>query len=168
MLNESNNTQEQELVLPEKLFDNDEPEINDVAIIDKEEKIDTVSEKQNEKEEEKTVAEQETAEIAEARSRAHAQIERLSRETGFSGPWGNLFRTYPSLSRNDAFKQLGDAVKSGRTPLEAYQQRLLEEKERELEIVRSTATATMRSIGTVAQENTEQELDDFLIGFYSV
>lgn len=168
MFNENNNTQEQELVLPEKLFDNEEPEVKDAAKIAEEEKIEAVSEKQNENEEEKKIPSEDAGEIENARSRALAQVERLSRDNGFSGPWGTLFRTYPSLSRNDAFEQLGDAVKGGMTPLEAYQQKLLAEKEQELESMRSTATATKRSIGTVSEENTEQKLDDFLIGFYSV
>lgn len=168
MFEENNNSQEQELALPEKLFDNDEPEINDTAEIAEEEKNEVVSETQNETEEETASPEVDAAEIENARSRALAQVERLSRNTGFSGPWGSLFRTYPELSRNDAFEQLGDAVSGGMTPLEAYQQKLLEEKERELEMMRSTATARKRSIGTVAEENTERKLDDFLAGFYSV
>lgn len=167
MFNE-NNTHEQELVLTEKNSDNCEPEINDTSKIAEEEKGVEVSEEQTPKEEAKTILAQEHEKIADARSRALAQVERMSRETGFSGPWGSLFRAYPSLSRKDAIKQLGDAVKGGMTPIEAYQQKLLEEKERELETMRSTATATKRSIGTVTEENTEQELDDFLIGFYSV
>ena len=166
MFSENNNTQE--LALQEEIFDNAEPEINDTAKIAEEEKGEAVSEKQNEKEEEKASPADESAEIENARSRALAQVERLSIEKSFSGPWGNLFREYPSLSRNDAFKQLGDAVKGGMTPLEAYQKKLLEEKEQELESIRSTATATKRSIGAVVEENTEQQLDDFLIGFYSV
>ncbi len=168
MFNENNKTQEQEIVLPEKTFDNGEPEINDTAKIAEEDNGAVVSEKQNEKEEEKTAPAQEPEDVAEARSRALAQVERLSREKGFSGPWGNLFRAYPSLSRKDAIRELGDVVKSGMSPLEAYQQKLLAEKEQELKTLRSSATATKRSIGAVAEENTEQQLDDFLIGFYSV
>lgn len=168
MFEENNNTQEQELALPEKLFDDDEPEINDTAEIAGEEKGEAVSENQNETEEKTASPEVDAAEIENARSRAHAQVERLSRDTGFSGPWGSLFRAYPELSRNDAFKQLGDAVNGGMTPLEAYQQKLLEEKERELKTMRSTTTARNRSIGTVTEESTERKLDDFLAGFYSV
>ncbi|MBQ6697748.1 MAG: hypothetical protein IJN09_01740 [Oscillospiraceae bacterium] len=168
MFEESNNTQEQELALPEKLFDDDETEINDTAEIAEEEKSEAVSETQNETEEEPASPEADAEEIENARSRALAQVERLSRDTGFSGPWGSLFRAYPALSRNDAFEQLGDAVNGGMTPLEAYQQKLLEEKERELEMIRSTSTARKRSIGAVVEENTESELDDFLAGFYSV
>lgn len=170
MFEENNNTQEQELELPEKLFDNDEPEINDTAEIAEEAKGEAVSENQNQNETEDEAAGPgvDAAEIENARSRAHAQVERLSRDTGFSGPWGSLFRAYPTLSRSDAFKQLGDAVNGGMTPLEAYQQKLLEEKERELEAMRSTATARNRSTGTVTEESTERRLDDFLAGFYSV
>ncbi len=164
MLNENNKTQEQEIVLPEKTLDNVEPEINDTEKFAEEDNGIVVSEK----EEDKTVPAQEPEDIAEARSRALAQVERLSREKGFSGPWGNLFRAYPSLSRKDAIRELGDVVKSGMSPLEAYQKKLLAEKEQELETLRNSATATKRSIGAVAEENTEQQIDDFLIGFYSV
>ncbi len=164
MLNENNKTQEQEIVLPEKTLDNVEHEINDTEKFAEEDNGIVVSEK----EEDKTAPAQEPEDIAEARSRALAQVERLSREKGFSGPWGNLFRAYPSLSRKDAIRELGDVVKSGMSPLEAYQKKLLAEKEQELETLRNSATATKRSIGAVAEENTEQQLDDFLIGFYSV
>ena len=142
--NTTNNipAQEQESTATEAVSDNNiETEINDTAKIAEEENGTAVSENTNAKEEDTAATEQEPEDVTEARSRALAQIERMSREKGFSGPWGNLFREYPTLSRADAVKDLA---------------------------LRSSSTATGRAIGDVAENNKEQELDDFLIGFYSV
>ncbi len=169
--NTTNNipAQEQESTATEAVSDNNiETEINDTAKIAEEENGTAVSENTNAKEEDTAATEQEPEDVTEARSRALAQIERMSREKGFSGPWGNLFREYPTLSRADAVKDLEAAVKGGLSPLEAYQQKLLAEKDKELDALRSSSTATGRAIGDVAENNKEQELDDFLIGFYSV
>ena len=162
--------QEQEAATTEKVSDNNtETEINDTVKIAEDGKDIAVSEKQNEKEEETNAPEQEPEDVSEARARALAQIEKLSMENGFSGPWASLFREYPFLSRSDAKRDLEEAVKAGKTPLEAYQQKLLAEKDIELEALRSSSTATGRSTGAIAESNDkEQELDDFLIGFYSV
>ncbi|MBQ8004056.1 MAG: hypothetical protein IJ299_03090, partial [Oscillospiraceae bacterium] len=92
MFDEINKTEEQETELPENLFEDDEPEINNKSEID--ENIG-----REEKTEEKPQKETEEDQIYDARSRALAQVQRLSRDAGFSGPWSNLFRKYPSLTR---------------------------------------------------------------------
>lgn len=169
--NEKNNipAQEQEPTATETVSGNNtETEINDTAKIAEEDNGVAVSENTNEKEEATAAPEPEPEDVTEARSRALAQIERISREKGFGGPWGTLFREYPTLSREDAKKDLEDAVKGGLSPLEAYQQKLLAEKDKELDALRNSSSVTGRSAGEVSENNKEQELDDFLIGFYSV
>ncbi len=103
-----------------------------------------------------------------ASQRAAAQIERIRESVGFSGPWGKLFGKYPSLSRENAYAQLSDAVKSGMTPLEAYQAKLLEDKEAELKSARHSNEAARRSVGSLEGDGDGEEPDDFLIGFNSI
>lgn len=105
---------------------------------------------------------------AAASFRAKEQIKRLQESAGFSGPWGNLFRKYPELSRKDAYADLADDVRSGMSPLEAYQSRLLAEKDKELCIAKNNGAAANRSVGSLEGDGQGEKLDDFLVGFYSV
>lgn len=103
-----------------------------------------------------------------AAERALAQVRRMHESAGFSGPWSNLFRRYPELSRESAYTELSSSVKSGMTPLEAYQQKLLREQENALKITRNNGAAASRSVGSLEGDGGGEELDDFLTGFYSV
>lgn len=100
--------------------------------------------------------------------RAKEQIKRLEESVGLSGPWGNLFRKYPELSRKEAYSDLSDDVRSGMSPLEAYQTRLLAQKEKELQIAKNNGAAANRSVGSLEGDGQGEKLDDFLVGFYSV
>lgn len=106
--------------------------------------------------------------VEDATARATAQIERLKESVGLAGPWGKLFGKYPSLSRESAYAELSDAVKSGMTPLEAYQSKLLEEKETALRIATQNGEAAKRSVGSLEGDGDGEELSDFLIGFNSI
>jgi len=101
-------------------------------------------------------------------ARAQEQIRRIKDSVGFAGPWGNLFRKYPSLSRESAYAELGDAVKGGMTPLEAYQEKLLSEKATELRIAKQNGDAAARAVGSLEGDGDGEDLDDFLIGFNSI
>lgn len=103
-----------------------------------------------------------------AAERALLQVRRMHESAGFSGPWSNLFRKYPELSRGDAYTELSDAVRRGMTPLEAYQAKLLDEKENALKIAKNNGAAASRSVGSLEGDGGGAELDDFLTGFYSV
>ncbi len=162
MFDENNITEEQKTELPETLLEENEPEINNDS------EADGYVDEEDETAEETPISESEAAQIESARARALAQVQRLSNEAGFSGPWSNLFRKYPALSRESAYTELGDAVKGGLTPLEAYQQKLLSEQETELRIARESSAAAMRSVGSLSGDGGEREIDDFLAGFYSV
>ena len=116
--------------------------------------------------EKNTAPEREAFGEAEASAeRARAQIARISESVGLSGAWSNLFRAYPSLSRSEAEHELRDAVKGGLTPLEAYQQKLLSERERELRAIRQNEMSAMRSVGSLGSDLVKAEKDDFLEGF---
>ena len=101
-----------------------------------------------------------------ATTRAREQIKRLSEGIGLTGPWGNLFKTYPSLSRKEAFAELSDKVNSGFTPLEAYQAKLLAEKEKELRITANNGIAQAKSIGSLESDGAGKKRDEFLEGFF--
>ena len=97
--------------------------------------------------------------------RAKAQIRRISDSVGFSGPWSNLFKRYPELSRDNAYAELSEDVKKGMSPLEAYQSKLIDERDRELRIARNNNNVAAKSIGSLEGERTGRNHDDFLEGF---
>lgn len=116
------------------------------------------SQKQNAADTVKSVAQ-------DAAERARGQIKRISDSLGFTGPWATLFNRYPNLARESAYSELSEKVRGGLTPLEAYQEKLLLDKERELSAVQSTADARWRSVGPISGEGTAFIRDDFLEGF---
>lgn len=105
---------------------------------------------------------------AEASSRAREQIKRITSGIAESRAWGNLFNKYPDLPKEKAFSELNASVRSGMSPLEAYQAKLLEEKETALKIARNNGAAAFRSVGSLESDGNGEVIDDFLEGFYSV
>ena len=117
---------------------------------------------------EKTSATEETKESSEVRERARAQIKRITDSVGFTGPWSALFDTYPSLSRREAYDTLTERVSQGLSPLEAYQEKLIRDKENELRMVRGHNIARAKSVGAIGGDEGPGEHDEFLEGFFSV
>ena len=220
MFDETNKTEEQELALPDNLFDNEASEEDSASNRDTEEK-DTIRIKYNGEERDITLDEarvlaqkgmnydhvvaerdtkyrrelefldkvagekgmtraeymkmhesqkQNTADTIErvtenATERARGQIKRISDSLGFTGPWATLFNRYPNLARESAYSELSEKVRGGMTPLEAYQEKLLSDKERELSVIQSAANARQRSVGSVSGDGRAFLHDDFLEGF---
>ncbi|MBR5543685.1 MAG: hypothetical protein IKU65_06280 [Oscillospiraceae bacterium] len=222
MFDETNNTQEQDLTLPDKLFDDDEVlEEDSKEQNESSESVDTLRIKYNgeerditldearvlaqkgmnydhvvserdtkyqrelqfldrvaaengmtreqymrnygsEKKENTQTYENVTASPAE---RARAQLRRITDAAGLTGPWSELFKKYPSLSRESAYSDLSENVRQGMTPLEAYQERLLAQKERELLIAQNNNAARLRSVGSLEGDGAAILHDDFLEGF---
>jgi len=98
---------------------------------------------------------------------ARQHVRQISDSLGLTGPWGNLFNRYPSLGRKEAFSELSEAVKDGMTPLEAYQAKLLGERDRELAIARNNSMAAMKTIGSLDGESGGGDRDEFLEGFFA-
>ena len=163
MLDEINKTEENETELPETLFGSEDETSADINEENKpeENKAEGEAAEENIREEERSFG---NAEVSAARARE--QIARISESVGLSGAWGNLFKAYPSLSRSEASAELRDAVKSGLTPLEAYQQKLLSEREREIQAMRQNAEASKRSVGSLGSDAGIGSRDDFLEGFF--
>lgn len=113
-------------------------------------------------------ATEETNGSSEVRERARAQIQRITDSVGFTGPWSALFNTYPSLSRREAFDSLTERVRQGLTPLEAYQEKLILDKENELRMVRENNFARAKSVGALDGDEGPGDHDEFLEGFFSV
>ncbi len=164
MFDETNKTEENEITFPETLFgDENEPS----ADIQEEKNVETEEaevEKNGENPQESTTESFGDTEVSAARARE--QIARISESVGLSGAWGNLFKKYPSLSRSEASAELSEAVKSGLTPLEAYQQKLISEQERELRAIRQNEEASRRSVGSLGSDAGATTRDDFLEGFF--
>lgn len=220
MFDETNYTEEQELTLPEKLFESDEaPNEESVPANQAEEERDTLKIKYNGEERDITldearilaqkgmnydhvVAERDTkykreldfldrvaareglsraqyiakCEAAEQKSesgggdtspreRAAAQIRRITDSVGLTGPWSALFNKYPTLSRREAFSELSESVRAGMSPIEAYQDKLLSEKDRQLRMVRESEAASRKSVGSLEGDGFGSLRDEFLEGF---
>ncbi len=223
MFDETNRTEEQELTLPDNLFDDGATEDNSVSNQDAE-KRETIRIKYNGEERDITldearvlaqkgmnydhvVAERDTkyqrelefldkvagergmtraeymnmhesqkqnaanttgSVAQDAVERARGQIKRISDSLGFTGPWSTLFNRYPNLARESAYSELSEKVRGGMTPLEAYQEKLLSDKERELSAVQSMADARRRSVGSISGDGTAFVRDAFLEGFTAI
>ncbi len=162
MFDETNKTEETEMTLPETLFGSEEENSADINEENRTEETKAEAEVagENAREEGKSFGNVEAS-----AARAREQIARISESVGLSGAWGNLFKAYPSLSRSEA-ADLSEAVKSGLTPLEAYQQKLLSERERELRAMRQNEETSKRSVGSLESDAGASAKDDFLEGFF--
>lgn len=161
MFDEINKTEENEIIFPETLFGDEKETSADTE----KERSDEEKTAEAENAGEGTTESQGDAEVSAARARE--QIARISESVGLSGAWGNLFKKYPSLSRSEASAELRDAVKSGLTPLEAYQQKLISEQERELRAMRQNEETSRRSVGSLGSDAGTATRDDFLEGFFT-
>lgn len=161
MFDEINKTEENETELPETLFGSEDETSADINEENKPEENKAEGDNAGEASREESFGD---AEVSAARARE--QIARISESVGLSGAWGNLFKAYPSLSRSEASAELLDAVKSGLTPLEAYQQKLLLEREREIQAMRQNAETSKRSVGSLESDAGIGSRDDFLEGFF--
>ena len=99
------------------------------------------------------------------RERAARQIERITDSLGITGPWSELFKKYPTLSRREAFSELVDGVSSGMTPIEAYQEKLILEKDNLLRAERESRNAAGKSVGSLTSDGAPTYRDEFLEGF---
>lgn len=84
---------------------------------------------------------------------------------GIDGEWENLFREYPVLSRSEAEAELGNDVKGGLTPLEAYQKKLIAKQAYELRAMHHNERVANRSVGSMTSDTAALMKDDFLEGF---
>ncbi len=98
-------------------------------------------------------------------SRAREQIKRIHEETDRKFGWNKLFDAYPELSRAEAKRELSESVRSGRTPLEAHQMRIIKAREDELAIMRNNSEAAKRAIGSLTGDFEGSAKDAFLEGF---
>ena len=99
------------------------------------------------------------------RERAARQIERITDSLGITGPWSELFKKYPTLSRREAFSELVEGVSSGMTPIEAYQEKLILEKDNLLRAERESRNAAGKSVGSLGGDGEPTYRDEFLEGF---
>lgn len=99
------------------------------------------------------------------RARAAAEIRRISDSLGVTGPWSGLFKKYPTLSRTEAYGTLSESVARGMTPIEAYQEKLIEEKDNLLRIARENGASARRSVGSLEGDGAHTHRDEFLEGF---
>lgn len=99
------------------------------------------------------------------RERAAAQIRRITDSLGMTGPWSELFRKYPTLSREEAYSTLSGSVAGGMTPIEAYQEKLLTEKDNLLRMVRQSGVSAQKSVGSLGGDGGHAHRDEFLEGF---
>ena len=169
MFEEMNKPEEQGFELPDKLFGSDEPELT----------ADNSGEKASDGEE-NIIAEvgaeeipapaeeiPQKAEIPSPAARAREHIRMLEGAVGLPGKWEKLFGSYPELSREEAYAELQEKVRSGYSPLEAYQQKLLDERTRELQIARRNSEMQKKSVGSLLGDGSAGERDAFLEGFFS-
>ncbi|MBQ7119617.1 MAG: hypothetical protein IJO09_05335 [Oscillospiraceae bacterium] len=164
MFDETNKTEETENALPETLFGSENETSADTY---KEESSEVNEAEKNEAGEKAHEVPRENHEAIEASAaRAREQIARISESVGLSGAWGNLFRAYPDLPRSKAAEELYDAVKGGLTPLEAYQKKLLSEREHEIRAMRKNEETSKRSVGSLGSDAGDVSKDDFLEGFF--
>ncbi len=99
------------------------------------------------------------------RERAAMQVKRITDSLNINGPWTRLFNKYPTLSRKDAYSSLSDAVAKGSTPIEAYQEKLIAEKEMELRSANENRFAERKSTGSIEGDGSGAGRDEFLEGF---
>lgn len=99
------------------------------------------------------------------RERAAAQIRRITDSLGMTGPWSELFRKYPTLSRSEAYSTLSESVAGGMTPIEAYQERLIAEKDNLLRMERENGASARKSVGSLGGDGGHTHRDEFLEGF---
>lgn len=169
MFEETNKTEEQGFELPDNLFGGDEPENTAENIIEErggEENISAEADEENISAEKETLP-QNAAIPSPAAARAREHIRMLEGSVGLAGKWEKLFGSYPELSREETYAELSDKVRSGFSPLEAYQQKLLDEKTRELQIARKNSEMQKKSVGSLLGEGSAGERDAFLEGFFS-
>ena len=82
-----------------------------------------------------------------------------------TGPWGELFKKYPTLSRREAYSELSENVSGGMSPIEAYQEKLLREKDALIRMVTQASAAAGKSVGSLEGDGGPSERDEFLEGF---
>ena len=170
MFEEMNKQEEQGFELPDKLFGSDETEIpaddRGEEVSGKKEEITAAPDA-----EESSAQKEESPQNAEipspAAARAREHIRMLEGTVGLPGKWEKLFGSYPGLSREETYAELGEKVRSGFTPLEAYQQKLLDERTRELQIARRNSELQRKSVGSLLGDGSAGERDAFLEGFFS-
>ncbi len=99
------------------------------------------------------------------RERAAAQLRRITDSLGVTGPWSELFKKYPTLSRSEAYGTLSEGVARGMTPIEAYQEKLITEKDNLLRIARESGASAQKSVGSLGGDGGHTHRDEFLEGF---
>ena len=99
------------------------------------------------------------------RERAAVQLRRITDSLGVTGPWSALFKKYPTLSRSEAYGTLSENVSRGMTPIEAYQEKLLAEKDNLLRMERESRVSARKSVGSLGGDGFASDRDEFLEGF---
>jgi len=107
----------------------------------------------------------ETPSEAGGRERASRQIMRITESLKAAKPWHDLFKKYPDIERQEAFSTLSESVARGMSPIEAYQEKLIAEKENLLRLERSARAAAGKSVGSLGGDAAETHRDEFLEGF---
>lgn len=111
------------------------------------------------------VKETENPNLMNDRERAAAQIRRITDSLGMTGPWSELFKKYPTLSRSEAYGTLSESVAGGMTPIEAYQEKLIAEKDNLLRMARENGVSARKSVGSLGGDGGHTHRDEFLEGF---
>ncbi len=100
-----------------------------------------------------------------SRLRAREQIKRIYNTTGEKRSWNRLFESFPELDRQQIRQELSENISGGMTPLEAYQSRLLKQREQELRIANNNSAAALRAVGSLTGDALSATSDAFLEGF---
>ncbi len=103
--------------------------------------------------------------MQDSRARAREQIQRIYDTTGEKKSWNRLFERFPELDRQQIREELSENIRGGMTPLEAYQSRLLKQREQELRIVNNNSAAALRAVGSLTGDALSSTSDAFLEGF---
>ena len=103
--------------------------------------------------------------IHESRARAREQIQRIYNTTAENSSWSKLLERYPELDKSSIQNELGEQIRNGMSPLEAYQSKLLEQRERELRIAKNNSTVAARAVGSLTSDAQSAASDAFLEGF---
>ncbi len=100
--------------------------------------------------------------------RASEALKRIYDRVGLSGEWGKLFERYPDLPRANIREKLRDDIRSGMTPLEAYQAQLIRKAENEMKIRENNTAAAYRAVGSIESSLPARVRDEFLEGFSTI
>lgn len=94
--------------------------------------------------------------IADAQTRANneAQVRQ----------WTRVFEVYPDADVSKMPKEIFDAVEGGKTPLEAYQDHIINSLNSQLNAEKINSKNKSMAVGSLASDHKEESADPFLIG----